>query len=134
MREVDRTLTNEAFPGYGFRQGSYVDLALVNKVACATQTPYYRQLIEAFRQYAMPHRTYDLMHVGFELRPTVSASAAWWTMGAWIYRIGRNEAEAKRWQEAVESLQTFLLTLTDLAQLRLPRCHEVPQTRQTACS
>ena len=101
--------TNKAFPGHGFRQGSYVDLALVNKAACATQGPY-RELIEAFRQYAVVHRVYDLMHVGFELRPTVSASAAWWTMGVWIYGIGRDEAEAKRWwQKAVEYFTTFLL-------------------------
>jgi hypothetical protein len=49
--------TNEAFPGYCFRQGCYVDLALVNKEACASQRPY-RQLIEAFRQYAVVHRVY----------------------------------------------------------------------------
>jgi hypothetical protein len=106
---------NDAFPDYGFRQGSYVDLALVNKEACATQKPY-REFIEAFRQYAMIHRVYDLMHVGFELRPTVSASAVWWTMGVWIYGIGRDEAEAKLWwQEAVEYFNTFLRTQPDLA-------------------
>jgi hypothetical protein len=104
--------THEAFPGYIFRQGSYVDFALVNKTACATQAPY-RQLIEAFREYAVVHRVYDLMHVGFELRPTVSASAQWWSMGVWIYGIGRDEAEAKRWwQEAVEYFRTFLLSQT----------------------
>jgi hypothetical protein len=108
------TWANDAFPGYGFRQGSYVDVALVNKEACATQTPY-RELIEAFRQYAMVHRVYDLMQVGFELRWTVSASAGWWTMSVWIYGIGLDEADAKRWwREAVEYFKTFLLT-TDAA-------------------
>jgi hypothetical protein len=101
---------NDAFPGYGFRQGCYVDIALVNKEVCATQRPY-RQLIDTFRQYAVVHRVYDLMHVGFELRPTVSAREAWWTMGVWIYGVGRDEADAKQWwQKALEYFKTFLLT------------------------
>ncbi|MBS0366358.1 MAG: hypothetical protein JSR67_11110 [Proteobacteria bacterium] len=109
-----RPWADEALPGYRFRFGCYVDLAFVNKEARVTQT-FYRRLIEAFRQYAVVHRVYDLMHVGFELRPTISGDATWWTLGIWIFGIGRDEADAKHWwQEAVKYMKAFLITQTEL--------------------
>ena len=105
--------TNEAFPGYSCRQGSYVDFPLVNREAGAKQRPYL-ELVEGFRRYAEVHRVYDVMHVGFELRPTVSDNASWWTMGVWIYGIGRDEAEATRWwQEVLMGIAIRLFLVID---------------------
>jgi hypothetical protein len=101
--------SHEKFPGFDVRHGSYVDFAFVDKARCGTQLVY-RDLIDKFRQYAAENRVYDVMQVFFELRPTVSPNASWWTLGVWIYGVGRNNDEAKRWwKEALEYFKACLV-------------------------
>jgi hypothetical protein len=100
--------SHEQFPGFVTRHGSYVDIALADKSQCSTPDVYH-DLIHAFRAYAQEHPVYDVMHVYFALRPTVSADQAWWTLEFWNYGIGRNGADAERWwEEGICYFQGFL--------------------------
>jgi hypothetical protein len=99
---------HEKFPGFIARHGSYVDIALLEKSKCSTPDVYH-DLVREFRTYAEQHPVYDVMHVHFVLRPTVSMNQTWWTLEYWNYGIGRTDEEAERWwAEGLRYFQSFL--------------------------
>jgi hypothetical protein len=69
----------------------------------------YHDLVNDFRTYATANPVYDVMHVHFSFRRTISADVAWWTLCFWNYGIGRTDKEAERWwTEGLRYFQVFL--------------------------
>jgi len=102
--------SNEKFPGFNIRFGSYVDLAFVDKTRCHTQETYHH-LVNAFQQHVeRGERLSDAMHAGFELTPTVSLNnESWWTLSVWLFGVGRSEKEAEHWwKETLRVFQSFI--------------------------
>ena len=100
--------SHEQFPGFITRHGSYVEIALLDKRHCSTPDVY-SKLVNEFRAYAAANPVYDVMHVHFTLRKTVSTDLAWWSLCCWNYGIGRNDAEAERWwSEGLRYFRMFL--------------------------
>ncbi len=100
--------SHEQFAGFNTRHGSYVDFALCEKARCDTPMIYF-SLIDEFRSYAKANPVYDVIHVHFTLRQTISFDLAWWTLCVWNYGIGRSDKEAERWwAEGLRYFRTFL--------------------------
>jgi hypothetical protein len=97
------------FPGFTIRSGSYADIAYANIARCSSPAVF-QELVADLRQYSRENRVYDMMHVGFEIKPTVGPAGQWWTLDYYNFGIGKSEQEAEHWwAQGLDYIGKFLL-------------------------
>src|SRR5712664_40501 len=102
--------SNPLFPDFITRFGSYVDFAFADVSLCGSADAY-QSLIAEFREYTVVNRSYDVMHTGFEITPTVNATNQWFTLSYYNFGMGRSAAESERWwAEGLSYFQRFLFS------------------------